>query len=163
MHAAFKDYKPIDFVLKVRYNHNLDGKTKFIDLGTHIFYKESALAGMGAFGRSFNFTLNNVIDSTDDDLDNFKLTVNDGLQDYLTLPDQGNVISMAGADAANASVELKPGENLAAVGQEGGVGEPEYLGARRKFFVLPGFTNNIEIPLVSKLQPGELAVVLTWM
>jgi len=42
---------------------------------------------MGAFGRSFNFTLNNVIDSTDDDLDNFKLSINDGLQNYLTLPD----------------------------------------------------------------------------
>ena len=39
----------------------------------------------------------------------------------------------------------------------------EFLDAKRKFFALPGFGNQIEIPLVPKLKPGELAVVLTWM
>ena len=41
IHATYKDYLPLDFDLKVKYLPNLDGKTKFVDLGTHIFYKNS--------------------------------------------------------------------------------------------------------------------------
>ena len=40
--------------------------------------------------------------------------------------------------------------------------ENVFLESKRKFFNLPGQSSNIEIPLVSKLLDGELAVVLTW-
>lgn len=38
--ANYKDYDPVYFNLPVMYNPNLDGKTKFVDLGTHIFLKQ---------------------------------------------------------------------------------------------------------------------------
>lgn len=41
MKAVYKDFEPINYALEVKYNSNLDGKTRFIDLGTHIFYKKS--------------------------------------------------------------------------------------------------------------------------
>ena len=41
VHASYKDYVPIDFDLNVKYLPNLDGKAKFVDLGTHIFYKST--------------------------------------------------------------------------------------------------------------------------
>ena len=39
--ATYKDYQPIKFALDVRYLPNLDGRVKFADLGTHVFYKEN--------------------------------------------------------------------------------------------------------------------------
>ena len=39
--ATYKDFKPIIYSLYVKYNPNLDGKTKFVDLGTHIFTKNN--------------------------------------------------------------------------------------------------------------------------
>jgi len=40
--ATYKDFLPIDFDLAVRYLPNLDGRTKFVDLGTHVFFKSAA-------------------------------------------------------------------------------------------------------------------------
>ena len=56
--------------------------------------------------------------------------------------------------------EIKYGENIASASQPNG---EEFLDNKRKFFALPGFSNQIEVPLVTKLKEGELAVVLTWM
>lgn len=56
------------------------------------------------------------------------------------------------------------GENVIQVSQQPGAdGQIEFLKSKRTFFALPGFSNQIEIPLVTKLKKGELAVVLTWM
>lgn len=40
--ATYKDYDPLVFNLKVQYTANLDGKSKFVDLGTHVFIKNNA-------------------------------------------------------------------------------------------------------------------------
>jgi hypothetical protein len=37
--ATYKDYLPVEFILDVQYLPNLNGKTKFVDLGTHVFFK----------------------------------------------------------------------------------------------------------------------------
>ena len=37
--AAYKDFDPLVFNLKVAYTANLDGMSKFVDLGTHVFTK----------------------------------------------------------------------------------------------------------------------------
>ena len=39
--ARYKDFLPIIFELEVKYLSNLDGKIKYVDLGTHIFYKSN--------------------------------------------------------------------------------------------------------------------------
>lgn len=59
VHASYKDYMPFDFELIVKYLPNLDGRTKFIDLGTHIFYRNSTQRP----AVPYNFVLSNVIDS----------------------------------------------------------------------------------------------------
>ena len=41
--ATYKNFDPITYALDVKYNSNLDGKTRYIDLGTHIFYKKEQL------------------------------------------------------------------------------------------------------------------------
>jgi hypothetical protein len=58
--AAYKDYLPIEFDLAVKYLPNLDGKTKFVDLGTHIFYKSAHNSGRPV--GSYKFWRSNVID-----------------------------------------------------------------------------------------------------
>jgi hypothetical protein len=37
--ATLQDYEPIAFNLDVKYLPNLDGKLKFVDLGTHVFVR----------------------------------------------------------------------------------------------------------------------------
>ena len=88
------------------------------------------------------------------------MVINDGLRDYIRLTDQENNISMATPEVIKKKYEFKIGDNIARVSQPNG---EEFLDSRRKFFALPGFRNQIEIPLVTKLKEGELAVVLTWM
>jgi hypothetical protein len=66
--ASYKDYLPIDFDLHVKYLPNLDGKTKFVDLGTHIFYKSSDKRPKD----KYQFWLTNVVDTrVSDDQDNY--------------------------------------------------------------------------------------------
>lgn len=158
--AKYKDFDPIRYALEVKYNSNLDGKTRFIDLGTHIFYKKSQVSEANVNLRGYNFTLNNVVDNIDDDRDDYTLVINDGIKDYITLNDQESNISMATPEVIKKRYEIKVGENIARVSQPHG---EEFLDSRRKFFALPGFSNQIEIPLVTKLKEGELAVVLTWI
>lgn len=158
--ATYKDFDPITYALDVKYNSNLDGKTRFIDLGTHIFYKRSQVPDGSVNLRGYNFTLNNVVDQVDDDIDDYQLIVDDGLHEYIKLNDQENNISMAAPEVLKDHYEIKTGENIAHISQPGG---EDFLDAKRQFFALPGFSNQIEIPLVSKLKDGELAVVLTWM
>jgi hypothetical protein len=37
--ATYQDYRPIAFDLNVKYMHTVNSKFKFLDLGTHVFYK----------------------------------------------------------------------------------------------------------------------------
>lgn len=85
--ATYKDYEPIIYALEVKYNSNLDGKSRFVDLGTHIFYKKSQVVEGSVNLRGYNFTLNNVVDTVDDNRDDFSLVINDGLHDYIHLND----------------------------------------------------------------------------
>lgn len=39
--ATYKDFDPLVFDLKVAYTANLDGKSKFVNLGTHVFIKNN--------------------------------------------------------------------------------------------------------------------------
>ena len=59
IHAVYKDFQPIDFELDVKYLPNLDGRTKFVDLGTHVFFRNSTQRS----ALPYNFVLSNVIDS----------------------------------------------------------------------------------------------------
>mgnify|MGYP001204070551 FL=1 len=83
--AVYKDFEPINYALEVKYNSNLDGKTRFLDLGTHVFYRKNQVPEGSLNLRGYNFTLNNVVDSIDDDRDDYTLVINDGLNDYIYL------------------------------------------------------------------------------
>ena len=111
VHATYKDFLPINYALEVKYNSNLDDRTRFIDLGTHIFYKASAVANGAVNLKGYNFTLNNVVDVVDDDVDNYNVVVDDGLVPYIHLNDQENNISMAAPEVLKQHFEVKPGEN----------------------------------------------------
>lgn len=50
------------------------------------------------------------------------------------------------------------GENKVAVTERDNV----FANSQRTFFALPGEKSVIEMPLVSKLKDGEIAVVLSW-
>lgn len=89
VHATYHDFLPLDFDLDVKYLPNLDGKTKFVDLGTHIFYKDPK----GKPQVPYKFVLANVLDNElDDDLDSYRMVLNDGLADYYTLENRENII-----------------------------------------------------------------------
>mgnify|MGYP007134745086 FL=1 len=49
VHATYKDYLPLEWDLNVKYLPNLDGFTKFVDLGTHIFYNTSTVRPTAPF------------------------------------------------------------------------------------------------------------------
>jgi len=109
--ATYKDYNPIDFDLLVRYLPNLNGKTKFVDLGTHIFYKDSTPRP----AKPFKFLLSNVLDDdADDDIDTYNLSLNDGLKDYFSLNDQEDIIELSDAVSKNVP---KIGENIATINE----------------------------------------------
>jgi len=148
--ATYKDYLPIEWDLEVKYLPNLDGFTKFIDLGTHIFYRNATVRP----STPYQFTLSNIIDSEDDDLDVYDFKLNDGMVNYYELEDQENVIKIG--DGKSDTIP-KIGESIAYV--DSGTA---FSTSSRKFFNLHGQPSAIEIPLVSKLLDGELAVVLMW-
>jgi hypothetical protein len=75
VHAMYKDFVNLNFELDIKYLPNLDGKTKFIDLGTHIFYRNSTIRP----SVPFNFVMSNVIDAQDDDIDSYQFELNNGL------------------------------------------------------------------------------------
>jgi hypothetical protein len=79
--ATYKDSVPLEWDLNVNYLPNLDGITKFIDLGTHIFYNTSTPRQ----SMPYKFAFSNVIDSQDDDLDVYDLKLNSGMADYYEL------------------------------------------------------------------------------
>ena len=67
---------PLEFTLKVQYLANLEGKIKFVDLGTHIFYKNKAIKANGPY----KFSLHSVSDNlVSDDLSDYSLVVKDSL------------------------------------------------------------------------------------
>jgi hypothetical protein len=37
--AKYKEFNPIIFDVGVKYNTNLDGKKKFFEIGSHVFFK----------------------------------------------------------------------------------------------------------------------------
>lgn len=154
MKATYKDYQPITYTLLVKYLPNLDGKTKFVDLGTHIFYKNTT-ANLRPSSK-YQFLLSNVMDATtDDDRDDYDVTFSDGLRNYYQLQDQENLFTLGDAEAKTIP---HIGENFIQVSSD----EDAFVNSKRRFFTLPGMDTNIEVPLVSKLKDGELAVVLTW-
>jgi hypothetical protein len=95
-----------------------------------------------------------VIDSQDDDLDVYSFRLNDGMADYYELAEQENVIQIS--DAKSGEIPIL-GESIVYVSSD-----DVFSTSNRKFFNLHGQPSNIEIPLVSSLLDGELAVVLTW-
>lgn len=154
VHAVYKDYLPIDFDLNVKYLPNLDGKTKFVDLGTHIFYK----ANQKRPTDKYQFWLSNVIDTQiDDDLDTYTLSLHQGVdrRDYYQLNDQENYIEIGIQDSKSVP---RIGENRVMVTEKDAV----FSNSQRTFFALQGEKSVIEMPLVSRLKDGELAVVLSW-
>ena len=77
MHASYKDYVPIDFDLNVKYLPNLDGKAKFVDLGTHIFYKTTTARPKN----KYQFWFSNVLDThVSDDQDNYEVGISRGIE-----------------------------------------------------------------------------------
>lgn len=85
VHATYKDFIPIDFDLTVRYLPNLNGDVKFMDLGTHIFFKDPKGSRPHA---AYKFVLANVMnDGLDDDLESYQLALSDGLKYYFELSD----------------------------------------------------------------------------
>jgi hypothetical protein len=81
--ATYKDFLPIDFDLTVRYLPNLDGKTKFVDLGTHVFFHSSTQRP----STNYKFMLHGVTDErVSDDQDDYSLNLShDGGKPYFTL------------------------------------------------------------------------------
>jgi len=80
--ATYKDFPPIIWDQEVKYIQNLDGQVKFVDLGTHIFFKGS----LDRPKENFKFILADVMDdNVDDDIDTFTLKLNDEMKDYKVL------------------------------------------------------------------------------
>jgi hypothetical protein len=64
---------------------NLDGMTKFVDLGTHIFYKASSVKPLT---NNFKLKIRGVTDSTvDDDVEDYSVALRDkaDLNDYFQI------------------------------------------------------------------------------
>lgn len=80
------------------------------------------------------------------------MSLSNGLVTYHSLENQENQFKID-----NPNIPIM-GESIVTVNTD----ENIFLESKRKFFNLPGQSSNIEIPLVSKLLDGELAVVLTW-
>lgn len=91
--ARYKDFVPIMFELEVKYLSNLDGKIKYVDLGTHIFYKSNKNQLY-----PYKFLMSNVLDDgIDDDYNNYHIELSDPMMiPYYQLDDQENVISISG-------------------------------------------------------------------
>ena len=154
--ATYKDYLLIDFDLNVRYLPNLDGKTKFVDLGTHVFFKSNAQRP----ATNYKFVLHGVTDErVSDDQDGYALSLShNGGQPYFNLEGQENVIEISDQEARTVP---KIGTNAALVTQDSL--SYDFHDAKRDFLALSGAqSTDVEIPLVAALKDGELAVVLTW-
>jgi hypothetical protein len=93
--ATYKDFQPIDFEMLVKYLPNLDGKTKFVDLGTHVFYRNATQRPV----TPYTFVLQNVVDAQDDDLDVYQMKLSDGLHNYYSLDNQENEIKISSLDS----------------------------------------------------------------
>ena len=149
--ATYKDYLPLEFELNVRYLPNLDGQTKFVDLGTHIFFKSQAQRPVN----NYKFLLHGVTDEkVDDDIDTYSFALSDTVQ-YYSLGGQENVIDVSDEEAKTVP---HIGLNRAAVEDEDAVFHKSAV----RFEALGGLQTDIEIPLVARLKDGELAVVLQW-
>lgn len=106
--AKYKDYHPVRFEVDVRYLPNLDGSAKFVDIGTHVFYKKEDRPQS-----PYVFYLANVMDDgRNEDYDNYQFVLNDGVQDYYVLEDQESEIQIPVADSASVP---KLGANIATV------------------------------------------------
>jgi hypothetical protein len=99
-----------------------------------------------------------VIDTQiDDDLDTYTLSLHQGVdrRNYYQLNDQENYIEIGIQDSKSVP---RIGENRVAVTEKDAV----FSNSQRTFFALQGEKSVIEMPLVSRLKDGELAVVLSW-
>jgi hypothetical protein len=149
--ASYKDYLPLEFILNVKYIPSLDLKSYFVDLGTHVFYKTNAKRSL----TNFKFSMHSVTDNkVSDDLSDFTIALRDGmLNNIYQVDEQENVVDVGSEfnlpRIGLNTVEASSTSNL-------------FYPASRSFHDLKGQTTNVEIPLVSKLKDGELAVVMTW-
>jgi hypothetical protein len=107
--ARYKDFNPIIFEVGVKYMSNLDGKKKFFDIGSHVFFKN--LKDRPQI--PYKFELANILnDGIDDDYDNYDFALNDGLENYYEMEDRDNIISIPLQDSHTFP---KVGKNLAKV------------------------------------------------
>ena len=117
-------------------------------MGSHVFYRNR-----NGPSKDYKFELMNVMDDgVNDDYDNYQL----GLltptgTTYMQRDGQEIVINVP-------SAEMKIGEQTAKISSIDSI----FVNTSRKFFALDTTENKLEIPLITKLKPGELAVVLTW-
>jgi len=150
--ARYKDYKPLTFSLDVKYIPNFDGKVLFVDLGTHVFFKNDNDRPK----EPFQFEMVNVMDDgVEDDSDVYSLSLAEGPNEYYALKEQENKVTIPFVDSKSVP---RTGESKVTVKAP----DTPFLESSRQIFALPKMTTDIEIPLVSALQDGELAVVLTW-
>ena len=109
MEAKYKDYNPIVFDISVKYLPGLDGKTRFFDIGSHVFFKNLYDRPQSPY----KFELGNVLnDGVEDDYDDYQFQLNDGLTDYYSMEDRDNVIMIPLQDSHTFP---KVGENIAKV------------------------------------------------
>ena len=125
--ASYKDYVPKEFVLTVNFMSNLDGKRKYLDLGTHIFYKASAVRPQD----DFKFSLHGVTDNkVDDDLSSYNFALHNDLDSsYYSVSDQDNVIEIF-----HDPISPKIGRSNAVVSTDSNMFYP----SNRHFFALKG-------------------------
>lgn len=136
--AKYKDFHPIKFELEVRYLPNLDGRVRFVDIGTHVFFKKNERPQS-----PYVFYLANVMDDgRSEDYDNYQFVLNDGVKDYYVLEDQESEIQLPVADTNDVP---KIGENTATVSAN----DLSFQDSSREFLTLPAQFTSIEIPLVS--------------
>jgi len=94
-------------------------------------------------------------DGLDDDYDNYQFELSDGQTTYYTMVNQQNEIVIPNLDSHSVP---RVGENFVTVRSN----DKAFVDSEREFFTLPAQQTNIEVPLISNLKDGELAVVLTW-
>jgi len=111
--AKYKDFQPLVFNFKVKYLPSLDGKIRFVDLGTHVFYKTQNRPMT-----PYKFELANVLnDGLEDDSNDFTFTLSNSQSSYYQLAEQENLITILPKDVNTVptlgenTVTVKPADN----------------------------------------------------
>ena len=86
--------------------------------------------------------MDNVENGKNDDYDNYKFVLNDGMRDYFELDDQENEIQIPVADSRDVP---RIDENITTVSSN----DLAFQDSSRTFLTLPAQLTHVEIPLVS--------------